>query len=133
MSSDSPRVSIGVPVYNGENFLRETLDSLLAQTFEDFELIISDNGSTDNTPHICREYALRDNRVSYHRCDINRGFSWNNNHVFQLAQGEYFKWADHDDLCAPEYLERCITVLDARPDVVLCDVIPSNIDETGAI
>ena len=115
-----PRVSIGMPVYNGENFLEQALDSLLAQTFGDFELIISDNGSTDRTEQICRNYAARDNRIRYFRYETNRGASWNFNHVFSLARGEYFKWAAHDDVCAPDFLEACVSALDRDPGVVLC-------------
>jgi len=120
VSDRVPRVSIGLPVYNGENFLEQALDSLLAQTFGDFELIISDNGSTDRTQQICRNYAARDNRIRYFRNETNRGASWNFNNVFSLARGEYFKWAAHDDVCAPEFLEVCVSVLDREPEVVLC-------------
>ena len=120
-------------VYNGENYLRPTLEALLAQTFEDFELIISDNASTDNTEAICREFAGRDRRVTYRRNERNMGMSWNYNQLFRLAQGEYFKWADHDDICAPEFIERCVQVLEAHPTVVLCDSIPSDIDEQGHV
>jgi len=88
MSYDNPCVSIGLPVYNRERFLRETLESLLAQTFEDFELIISDNASTDGTQAICREYTSKDPRIRYYRNDQNRGASWNYNHVFELSVGE---------------------------------------------
>jgi len=107
-------------VFNGERFLSEALDSVLAQTFRDFELVISDNASTDRTEQICRSYASHDPRVQYYRSNINRGAAWNHNRVFELARGEYFKWWSHDDLCAPEFLERCVTVLDGDPGVVLC-------------
>ena len=114
-----PRVSIGLPVYNGENFLQKTLDSLLQQTFEDFELIICDNASTDGTSAICREYATKDSRIRYYRNEQNFGAAPNYNKTFNLAQGEYFKWAAHDDLCAPEYLQECVEILDSNPSVVL--------------
>ncbi len=116
----APRVSVGLPVYNGERYLEQALQSLLAQTFEDFELIVSDNGSTDATPAICRDYAGRDPRVRYLRSPENRGAAWNFNHVFARARGEYFKWAAHDDLCLPALLERCVAVLDADPGAALC-------------
>ncbi|MGB5873291.1 MAG: glycosyltransferase family 2 protein [Bacteroidota bacterium] len=124
-----PRVSIGLPIYNGELYLRETLDSLLAQTYADFELLISDNGSTDGTQRICEEYAARDPRVKYYREAENRGAAWNYNRVVELATGEYFKWAAHDDLCAPTYLEKCIEVLDRDPGVVLCFPDDQDIDK----
>jgi glycosyltransferase involved in cell wall biosynthesis len=131
MSNHRPRASIGMPVYNGERFLKEALDSILAQTFEDFELIISDNASTDRTQEICRVYAAQDRRIRYYRNEQNLGAAWNYNRVFELSTGEYFKWATHDDLCAPEYLERCVEVLDHHPAVVLCYPRTISIDEHG--
>ena len=115
-----PRVSVGIPVFNGERFLAETIESILAQTFKDFEIVISDNASTDRTEEICRSYAARDPRIRYNRNDTNRGAAWNHNRVFELARGEYFKWQSHDDFCAPKYLEACVSVLDSDPGAVLC-------------
>jgi glycosyltransferase involved in cell wall biosynthesis len=120
MSTREIRVSIGLPVFNGESYLQAAVDSLLAQTFTDFELILSDNGSTDRTPAICQAYAAQDVRVRYTRVAENRGAAWNFNHVFHLARGAYFKWAAHDDLLAPDYLEKCVAVLDRDPSVVVC-------------
>jgi glycosyltransferase involved in cell wall biosynthesis len=127
----APRVSIGMPVYNGANFLAETLDHLLAQRFSDFELIISDNGSSDETERICRAYAERDPRVRYLREEVNRGATWNHNRVIELARGEYFKLAAHDDLCLPDFLGRCVEVLDAEPEVVLCLPLVGIVDADG--
>ena len=108
-----------MPVYNGEEFLRQALDSLLSQTFTDFELIISDNASTDSTEVICKEYAARDQRVRYYRNETNIGGARNFNRVFELAQGNYFKWAAHDDICEPTFLARCVDVLDSDRSVIL--------------
>jgi glycosyltransferase involved in cell wall biosynthesis len=127
------RVSVGLPVYNGEKYLSAALDSLLAQTFEDFELVISDNGSTDGTEAICREYAHRDPRVCYQRSPVNRGLAWNHNRVVRLARGEYFKWAGHDDVYHPDMLRRCVEVLDREPDVVLCSAQDIEIDDVGSV
>ncbi|NET59587.1 MAG: glycosyltransferase family 2 protein [Symploca sp. SIO2E6] len=120
MKDLQPRISIGLPVYNGEKFLEASLNSLLAQTFKDFELIISDNASTDRTREICQAYAAQDKRIRYYYNQENRGPAWNYNRVFELSRGEYFKWAAHDDICAPEFLEKCTEVLDNHPYVVLC-------------
>jgi glycosyltransferase involved in cell wall biosynthesis len=120
-------------VYNGESFLRAACDAILAQTFTDFELIISDNGSTDATESICREYAARDERVHYYRNEQNRGGIWNRNRVFALSRGDYFLWHDHDDAIVPTFLERCVAVLDARPEVVNCYANVQIIDEHGQI
>lgn len=121
MSNDRPRVSIGMPVYNGERFIREALDSILAQTFRDFELIISDNASTDGTEEICRTYASYDGRIRYSRNGTNLGAARNFNHTFEVSSGEYFKWAAHDDVLARDYLDRCVDMLDTAPRaVVLC-------------
>jgi glycosyltransferase involved in cell wall biosynthesis len=117
--SSCPRVSIGVPVFNGEDYLAAALDSLLAQTYSDFEIIISDNASTDGTRVICEDYVKRDRRVRYYRQPRNVGASGNYNRTFELACGEYFKWHAHDDVCAPTFLERCVAGLDANPEAVL--------------
>src|SRR5208282_399437 len=103
--TDRPMVSIGLPVYNGEAYLRQVLDSVLAQTFSDFELIISDNASTDCTEAICREYAAADARIRYHRQARNRGATWNFRQVALLSSGQYFLWTSHDDLLAPTYID----------------------------
>ncbi len=133
MNYSKPRVSIGMPVYNGDRFIKEILDAILAQTFEDFELIISDNASTDRTQEICHLYAARDKRIKYYRNEHNIGGHRNFNRVFELAIGEYFRWAAHDDLCAPENLERCVEVLEQHPDVVLCYTKTKLIDEHGKV
>jgi glycosyltransferase involved in cell wall biosynthesis len=117
--TDRPRVSIGIPVYNGGDLFRETLESFLSQTFADFELLIGDNASTDQTETVAREYAALDPRIRYFRNPENIGLSGNYNRLFGLATGEYFKWAPADDLCCPTYIERCVEVLDRDPDVVL--------------
>ncbi len=118
-------------MYNGENYIGEALDSVLGQTFEDFELIISDNASTDRTEGICRKYAAKDPRIRYFRNDINIGAAQNFNRVFTLSSGEYFKWAAHDDILAPEFLSKCVMVLDDDPSVVLCYSKIVKIDEYG--
>lgn len=124
-----PQVSIGMPVYNGQEFLRAAIDSLLGQTFTDFELIISDNASTDATEAICRDYAARDGRIRYYRNPENIGASDNYNAVLHLARGRYFKWASSNDICQPSFVERCVAVLDASPDVVLAFPRTRLIDE----
>ena len=125
------RVSIGLPVYNGERYLEDALKSICAQTFTDFELIISDNGSTDGTQEICRRYAAGDPRVRYYREETNRGATWNYNRLLDLATAPYFKWAAHDDMIAPTYLEKCVEVLDRDPSVVVSHSDDQDIDAEG--
>lgn len=121
MSDTPPRVSIGMPIFNGEAYLEPALNSLLAQTFADFEVIICDNASTDGTESICRAYAGRDERIRYFRNAENVGAARNFNRTFELSRGEYFKWFAHDDVIAPTYLQRCVEVLDSAPKSdVLC-------------
>ncbi len=129
----TPRISVGVPVYNGERYLATTLDSLLAQTFADFELIVCDNASTDRTEDIGRAYAARDPRVRYVRNPRNLGSTGNYRRAFELATGEYFRWSAADDLSGPEFLARCIQVLDAQPHVVLAYPKTRFIDESGKV
>jgi glycosyltransferase involved in cell wall biosynthesis len=127
----APKVTIGMPVYNGGRFLEEALNSILSQTFTAIEVIISDNASTDTTEVICRSYAARDTRIRYYRNHTNLGAASNYNRTFQLSSGEFFKWAAADDVCAPNFLEKCVEVLDARPEIVLCYPKTRIIDEHG--
>ena len=124
-----PIVSIGLPVYNGEDFLKYALDSLLSQTFRDFELIISDNASTDNTPKICQEYVLRDKRIRYIRQNNNMGALWNFNFVLKQSNKEYFIWVSSDDKLHHEFLEKNIDILEKNKNVVcsIGDVIYSDV------
>ena len=126
-----PLVSIGLPVYNGEKYLEEALDSLLSQTFKDFELIISDNASTDKTGDICQCYLEKDDRVRYYRSETNLGMHRNWNYVFELSSGKYFKWAAHDDLYAPQFVEKCVDILDRDASVVLCSTRTKIVNENG--
>jgi glycosyltransferase involved in cell wall biosynthesis len=126
-----PTVSIGLPVHNGERYLGEAIDSIIAQTFTDFELIISDNASTDGSERLCRQYAASDRRVRYYRNDRNIGGSRNHGRAFSLARGRYFRFAAYDDVCAPELLSRCVEALDLHPEAVLSYAITVHIDEHG--
>ncbi|MDN5749167.1 MAG: glycosyltransferase family 2 protein [Pseudonocardia sp.] len=126
----TPRLSIGLPVYNGERYLAEALSGLLGQSFGDFELIVSDNASTDATEEICRAAAARDRRVRYVRQARNIGLAGNHNAVFDLARGELFKWAADDDVYDPELLARCVAALDDTPDAVLAHCFTTILDET---
>lgn len=110
-TAKAPQVSIGMPVYNGAKFIHEALDSLLAQTFTDFELIISDNASTEETEAICREYVAKDARIRYVRQSTNLGASANFQFVLDEAVGEYFMWAAADDVWLPDYISVCVDSL----------------------
>src|SRR5688500_17051747 len=127
-----PRVSIGMPVYNGANYLRRSIQCLLDQDYSDLEVIICDNGSTDDTEAICREFAQKDGRVHYYRNATNIGAAGNYNKVFELARGEFFKWQAHDDECHPAMMRRCVEALDAAPKTTTM-VYPLGelIDENG--
>jgi glycosyltransferase involved in cell wall biosynthesis len=114
-----PTLSIGMPVFNGAPWIRESVESLLAQGFADFELIIVDNASTDGTEAICRQLVARDPRIRYYRNATNIGVHGNYDRVFALASGRYFKWASCSDVCQDGFLDRCVAVLERRPDVVL--------------
>jgi glycosyltransferase involved in cell wall biosynthesis len=126
-----PRLSIGMPAFNGERYIRFAIDSILSQTYKDFELIISDNASTDETQRICLEYETQDSRIHYYRNKKNIGAPANYNRVFLLSSGDYFKWAAHDDVLAPSYLEKCVNVLDNDSTIVVCHSKVGRIDENG--
>ena len=131
--SATPRLSIGLPVYNGQKFIAESIEALLGQTYTDFELVISDNASTDSTGDICRQYEKKDGRVRYFRQRTNIGLSPNHNFVVHKSRGELFKWAANDDLYARDLVERCIEALDEHPDVVLAHSWTARIDPSGTL
>ncbi len=129
-----PALSVGLPVYNGERYLRKSLGSLLNQDFEDFELIISDNGSSDETEAICREFARKDHRIRYLRSDENRGATWNFRRVVELSQGDFFKYAAYDDECYPTMFSRCMEVMrTGDPAIGLVYAQSEMIDENSAV
>ena len=130
-SSSPPLVSIGLPVFNGERTLRRTIDSLLAQTCEDLELIITDNASTDSTESICAEYAGRDHRVRYHRHAANLGHVASMNHLFELSSADYFMWATDEDLWAPDYVQSCIEVLGQSEEILLAGTWGEFVDSAS--
>lgn len=126
-----PLVSIGMPVYNGERFLREAVQSLLAQSFSDFELIISDNASTDGTADLCKELVAGDPRIIYYRQARNIGGAANFNFLLAKARGKYFKWAACDDVCRPSLLQACVDVLEHEPGAILSFARVDKIGEGG--
>jgi glycosyltransferase involved in cell wall biosynthesis len=127
------KVVIGMPVWNGEKFVSEAIESILGQTYGDLELVISDNSSTDATAEICRNYAKQDGRIRYIRQEKNIGAAPNHNEVFRHSSGRYFKWACHDDVLAPEFIGECVRVLDADESVVVCCPTTVLINEDGSL
>jgi len=128
-----PRVSVGLAVYNGDDFLAEAIESILAQTFTDLALIICDNASTDSTGDICQRYAALDKRVEYHRNLTNIGGVNNETLTFKLARSELFQLAAHDDVWEPELLQRCVDALDRDPGAIAAYSATKKIDEHGAV
>ncbi len=124
-------VSIGLPVYNGARYLRSALDSLVGQDYPNFEIIISDNASDDETETICRDYAARDSRIQYTRAERNMGPVWNAVQVYKAARGQYFLLAAHDDLRHPKYLSRCVAELERNPGALFCCTGVNFIDGEG--
>lgn len=130
---DTPRVSIGMPVWNGEAFIRQGIESLLGQSMGDFELIISDNASTDGTPEICKEYSAQDSRIRYSRTDRNAGLQANFARVLDLALAPYFMWGCPDDLWDRTYVAKMVDVLDHDESVVLAGSNAASIDQYGVV
>jgi glycosyltransferase involved in cell wall biosynthesis len=120
MNDSDPKISIGIPVYNGEKFIRKCIESVLQQTHRNFELIISDNASTDSTPKICEEYLHKDDRITFVRQNKNMGPNWNFNFLLGKAAEEYFAWIAADMFLLPEFLEKNIAVLESQDKVVGC-------------
>ena len=132
MTRKTAKVTVGLPVYNGEKYLAEAIESMLCQTYEDFVLLVLDEASGDATEDIGRTYERQHDRVRYYRNERNLGLAPNFNKAFRLSSSPYFKWAAYDDLCGPEFLERCVDVLDSDPSVVLAHTEMQPIDERGA-
>lgn len=131
--SASGKVTIGLPVFNGENYLAAAIESVLGQTYRNLELIVCDNASEDRTESICRDFAARDQRVVYHRNPTNIGAAANHNKCVHLATGEYFKWMSHDDLLEPRYIEECVKALEADKDAILAQCIVHCFDMQGRV
>lgn len=128
-----PAVTIGMPVYNGARFLDEALQSIRGQTFADFVLVVSDNGSTDDSVEILRAHAAEDRRIELIVNEENQGAAWNYNRVFAACRTPFFKWAAADDAMAPTCVERCHEVLVASgEDAVLAFPATQLIDGSGA-
>lgn len=130
-TAKTPLVSIGLPVFNGEAYVDLAIRAHVEQTATDFELILADNASTDATSDICRRWSERDPRVRWVRTEAHTGAARNFNRAFGLARGRYFRWAAHDDLVEPTYVERCLELLESDPDVVLAHSQMVEIDENG--
>jgi glycosyltransferase involved in cell wall biosynthesis len=133
MTERAPLVSVGLPVYNGERYLAQALDAILAQDLEDFEVVVSDNASEDATGEIVKAHAASDPRIRYHRNDRNVGLTRNFNRVFELSRGKYFKWTAHDDWHPKETLRVCTEVLEGDPSAVLCASAVAVIDEDDTV
>ncbi len=127
----TPAISVGMPVYNGEKYIAKSIESILNQTFGDFELLISDNASTDHTESICREYAKKDERISYFRNEKNVGAGPNYNILFGKARAPYFRWHNADDLITPDAHKLCLQTLEQNPQAVLCYGKTKIIDGAG--
>jgi len=127
-----PRVSIGLPVYNGERYLAASLESLLGQTFGDLEVVVCDNASTDGTGEIVHDFKRRDRRVRYIRNPVNIGANRNYNLAMSLARGDYFKLGADDDVLEPSYIQRTISLLDNDPTASLAHSGIRYIGDDGA-
>ncbi len=121
-----------MPVYNGERYLESAIQSVLDQTYDDFELIIADNASTDRSADICRDFAAQDARIRYLRNEQNIGAAANYNLLFQEAQCEFFRWNNSDDLLEPTLHEKCYRALRDNPDAVLAAGTTVLINDDGA-
>lgn len=128
-----PRVSIGMPVYNREKYVAASIEAHLNQTYGDFELILTDNCSTDRSEEICRDYAARDSRIRYFRNPCNLGAAGNYRRCFELASGEFFRWTPSDDLVSLNLLERAVDVLDHDPSVFVAYPRTKLIDAEGNV
>jgi glycosyltransferase involved in cell wall biosynthesis len=129
--SSRPAVTVGIPVFNGERFIRQAIESVLAQTFTDFELLISDNASVDGTAAICNEIAANDRRIKFVQQENNRGPFWNLKFVTERATGSLLVWLAHDDALHRLFIEECVAYLDRNPRAVVVSGDFRIVDESG--
>lgn len=132
-AANTPTVSVAMPIYNSEKYLAESIESHLQQTCQDFELILTDNASTDRSEEICRAYAAKDSRIKYHRNPQNLGAAGNFRRGFELSIGRYFRWSPSDDLISPNLLQSAVNVLDHEPSVFVAYPRTKLIDDKGVI
>jgi glycosyltransferase involved in cell wall biosynthesis len=130
---DTPLVTVGVPVYNGERFIEQTLAALQAQRLGDIEVIVADNASTDGSREIAERFAREDPRFSVLPSDVNRGSTWNYNRLLAAARGEFFAWNAADDVVLPDHVATCVALLREHPEAVMAFSRASHIDESGAV
>ena len=131
--TDKPLVSIGLPVFNGGEYLESSIDTLLSQSYQNIEVLVCDNASTDNTQSIVEQYCRKDKRIKYHRHEKNLGAAANYNSTFDLSSGKYFKWAAHDDIIHENYLEQCVIAMEADDSISLVQPLTGQIDEHGEV
>jgi glycosyltransferase involved in cell wall biosynthesis len=127
----APTASLAIPVYNGEEFIAEAIRSILNQDYQDLELIITDNASTDGTERICREFAASDGRIRYIRNERNLGAGPNHNLGFELSSGKYFKWCACDDYLSPNFVGSCVSALENNQDAVIAQGTVQSVDHDG--
>jgi glycosyltransferase involved in cell wall biosynthesis len=128
--TSNPKLTIGMPVYNGELFIKKAIESILDQTFTDFELIISNNSSSDSTEKICQDFIDKDNRIQIHTQKKNIGIHRNFNFLLSKAKGEYFAWAAVDDYLDNDFMEKNLKILESDKSVVssVGKIIPYGVD-----
>ncbi len=133
MDNQEKLVSIGMPTFNGISHIRKAIDSLLSQTYRNFEFIISDNASNDGTSEVCQEYARKDGRIKYIKQKKNISGADNFNFLLQQAKGEYFMWASDDDVWGSRFIEECVEKFNADKEIIMVFSNFANIDENGNI
>ena len=131
--TNKPLVSIGLPVFNGEDFLESSIDTLLSQSYKNIEVIVCDNASTDNTQVIVERYCSKDARVKYYRHEKNLGAALNYNSTFDMSSGRYFKWAAHDDIIHENYIEQCVIAMEQDKSISLVQPLTGQIDGNGVV
>lgn len=127
----TPLVTIGIPVFNGANFLEKALESASEQKDVNLEIVAVNNGSTDETAEILDRYAATEPRLRVFHSDVNRGAAWSFNKCVELATGDYFRWAAHDDVFDSRFTRACLDVLLENPDVSAVVTKAEMIDDAG--
>lgn len=133
MSEYNPPITVIIPTYNGASYLHQTLESIIGQTFKDFEIIVIDDASSDGSFEICKKYAARDPRIRLFRNEKNLGFAANRNKAISLARGHYIAWQDQDDISLPDRLELQFKLLESDNNLAMIGGSMAVFDETGEL
>jgi len=133
LSNENVLISVLMPNYNGAEYIAEAIESVLNQTYRDFELIIIEDASTDNSREIIDKFAATDSRIKVIQNATNQFVNISCNIGLEVAKGKYYARIDSDDICMPTRLEKQLEFMEANPDITICGAFCKIIDREGRV